>query len=209
VRTRIWYALHRANLEMPYPAHNVFVTELNKARDQRKGDAEMRRRLDALTRVHFLGPLDEPERLHVANGLRHEIFGPGETIIRVGAPGDSLYLIRSGEVCVKIGSNGLEREVAALKAGDFFGEMSLMTGEPRHATVVAKGDAECYVVDRAIFQDILQRKESLVAEIGRLLHQREMELKGEQEGLSADAAARTLAQSALLGRIKTFFGLGT
>jgi small-conductance mechanosensitive channel/CRP-like cAMP-binding protein len=207
VRTRIWYTLHRASLEMPYPAHNVFVTELDAARDQRKGEAEHRCRLDALKQVHFLAPLDDSERAHLADGLRHEVYGPGEAIIRAGAPGDSLYLMRSGEVLVKIGGNGLEREVATLQAGDFFGEMSLMTGEPRRATVVAKGDAECYVVDRALFQNILQRKESLVGEIGRLLHQREMELKGEQAGLSADAAARAHAQSALLGRIKSFFGL--
>jgi CRP-like cAMP-binding protein len=208
VRVRVWYALKRANLEMPYPAHNLFVTELNAARDQRKGEDEQKRRLDALEKVAFLAPLDEAERSHLARGLRHEIFGPGEIILRAGDPGDSLYLIRTGEVVVKIGNNGLERELAHLKPGDFFGEMSLMTGEPRHATVVAKGDAECYVVERALFQDIFSRKESLVGEIGQLLHQRQMALKGEQAGLSADAAARVHAQNALLGRIKSFFGLG-
>jgi small-conductance mechanosensitive channel/CRP-like cAMP-binding protein len=207
VRTRIWYALHRANIEIPYPGYNVFTTALDAGRDQRKAERERRVRIDALARVGFLQPLDEKERQHLADGMRHEVFGPGEVIIRMGEPGDSLYLIRSGEVIVKIGVNGLEREVATLSTGQFFGEMSLFTGEPRHATVVAKGDAECYVVDRNLFHDVLERKQSLVAQIGKLLHDRELELKGEQEGLSAEAARRSAHEEALLGRIKSFFGL--
>jgi small-conductance mechanosensitive channel/CRP-like cAMP-binding protein len=206
VRTRIWYALHRTGIEMSYPAFNVFTTTLDDARLKKKAEKEMRTRLDALARVGFLAPLAESERQHVADGMHHEVFGPGEVIIREGAPGESLYLIRSGEVVVKIGANGLEREVATLHAGQFFGEMSLMTGEPRHATVIAKGDAECYVIDRALFHDVLESKRSLVEEISTLLHKREMELKGEQADLSADAARRSAQQEALLGRIKSFFG---
>jgi len=209
VRTRIWYALHRANIELAYPAHNVFVTQLDAARDQRKSDAEHRRRLDALKGVAFLAPLQDADREALAAGLRHEVYGPGEVIIRAGAAGDSLYLIRSGEVAVKIGVDGLEREVAHLRAGDFFGEMSLMTGEPRRATVVAKLSTECYVVDKAMFEEIVRHSPELLTDIGRLLHDRWIELQGQRDGLSHEAeAARAHAQTALLDRIKTFFGLG-
>ncbi len=151
-------------------------------------------------------PLDEHERETLARALRHELYGKGEAILRAGDAGDSLYVIRSGEVSVRIGVDGLEKEVARLRAGDFFGEMSLLTGEPRHATVVALRDAECWIVDRAAFQQILNGKEALVAEIGKLLHERARELKGEQRDLSEEAARMHAERQQLLGRIKNFFG---
>lgn len=208
VRKRIWYALRRHGIEIPYPHHNVFVTELNEERQQRKDEQETQRRLEALARVEFFAPLDEGDRALLASGLKHQVFAAGEAIIRAGDPGDSLYLIRSGNVSVRIGLNGLEREVASLGAGQFFGEMGLMTGEPRRATVVAKDDVECYVVDRAVFQQILARKQSLVDDVSRLLNERELALRGEREGLTVEATAQSQAQhQALLGRIKNFFGL--
>jgi small-conductance mechanosensitive channel/CRP-like cAMP-binding protein len=207
VRKRIWYALHRENIEMPYPGFNVFMTEMSAARAQSKVDRERQRRLELLGTVGILAPLDESARVHVADGLQHTVYGSGEVIMRAGEAGDSLYIIRSGSVAVRLGVDGLEKEVAVLSDGEFFGEMSLMTGEPRRATVVAKTDAECYVIDRALFQQILRNNARLAEEIGRLLSEREMKNKIEREGLSAEAARRGVDHQALLGRIKSFFGL--
>jgi small-conductance mechanosensitive channel/CRP-like cAMP-binding protein len=209
VRTRVWYALHRANIELTYPAQNIFVTQLDDQRDKKKVDLEKARRMDALNRVSFFAPLSPTDRQSLARGMRHEVFGPGEVIIRAGEPGASLYLLRSGDVSVKIGVDGLEREVAILEPGKFFGEMSLMTGAPRTATVVAKHDAECYVVDKGMFEEIVRHNPELLSEIGRLLHDRQMELEGTRDDLSAEAhATRAAAQNAFLSRVKSFFGLG-
>lgn len=207
VRKRIWYALHRENIEMPYPGHNVFVTELNQARVQSKAERERTERLELLGRIGILTPLDEGERARLADGLHLVVYGAGEVILRAGEPGDSLFVLRAGEVVVRIGVEALEKEVARLGEGDFFGEMSLMTGEPRQATVVAKSDVECYVIDRALFQQILHANAGLAEQIGRLLSQREMKNKIEREGLSAEAARVHTDHQALLSRIKSFFGL--
>jgi small-conductance mechanosensitive channel/CRP-like cAMP-binding protein len=207
VRKRIWYALHREDIEMPYPGLNVFMTELTAARAQGKADRERGRRLELLGRVGILAPLDEAERAHVADGLHHRVFGVGEVILRAGDPGDSLFVIRWGSVAVRLRAEELEREVATLGEGEFFGEMSLLTGEPRRATVVAKEDVECYVIDRALFQQILQRNGRLAEEIGKLLSEREMRNKIEREGLSAEAARAHADHQALLSRIKSIFGL--
>jgi small-conductance mechanosensitive channel/CRP-like cAMP-binding protein len=207
VRKRIWYALHRENIEMPYPGYNVFMTEMSAARAATKADRERGRRLELLQTVGILAPLDDGARMHVADGLHHTVFGTGEVIMRAGEAGDSLYIIRSGNVSVRLGVDGLEKEVAMLGEGDFFGEMSLMTGEPRHATVVAKSDTECYVIDRALFQQILRNNAKLADEIGKLLSEREMKNKIEREGLSAEAARKSTDHQALLHRIRSFFGL--
>ena len=58
VRKRIWYALHRNNIEMPYPGYNLFLTQLDDARQKEKSEKEMQRRLGAVERVSFFAPLD-------------------------------------------------------------------------------------------------------------------------------------------------------
>ena len=66
-------------------------------------------------------------------------------------------------------STGWRRRWRVLGEGDFFGEMSLMTGDAAPATVVAKSDAECYVINRALFQQILRNNAKLADEIGKPL----------------------------------------
>jgi CRP-like cAMP-binding protein len=208
MRKRIWYALHRHDIEIPFPAMNVFLTELNQERKQRKSDKELRRRLSALAMVNIFAPLSDEERGQLAAALRHEIFGQGEVILNAGESGDSIYLIRNGLVSVQIeGAPGKGRtEVAMLREGAFFGEMSLMTGEPRSATVVAKEDTDCYVLDHASFQEVLLKKEGLAQEISRLLAERGQGLQLKREGISA-AQEVEQHQQALLSRIRQFFGL--
>lgn len=209
VRKRLWYALKRCELEIAYPAQNVFITELTAKREQDKSEREKARRLVALARVGFLAPLQDEEREHLAARLTHAVYGEGEVILCAGEAGDSLYLVRSGSVAVRIGVDGLEREVATLKEGEFFGEMGLMTGEPRRATVVAKTDAACYVIDRALFAEVLEKKSGLVEEIGKLLAERQLELQVERDELSAEAARQHLAahHASLVTRIRRFFGM--
>jgi small-conductance mechanosensitive channel len=207
VRKRIWYGLRRHGIEIPYPGHNLFVTELTAAREQQKSEKEQRRRLDAIDKVSFFTPLSAEERAHLATGLRFAVYGHEEVVIRAGEVGESMYVIRDGKVSVRIGVNGLEKEVAVLVPGQFFGEMSLMTGEPRRATVAAKGDVECYVLDRSLFGEIVQKNPSVVSDIGKLFADRELNLKGQREGLLVESARARAEQQALLGRIKSFFGL--
>jgi CRP-like cAMP-binding protein len=206
VRKRIWYALSRHGLEIPYPSRNIYVTELDAARDQAQAQKELVRRRDSLARVDLFRPLSDDERQHLVDGMRRMVFGGGELILRAGDPGDSLYLIRSGQVAVRIGVDGLEKDVAVLGEGQFFGEASLLTGEPRRATVVAKSDAECYVIDRELFQHVMKNNASLAEQIGKLLAERMRDTSVKREGLSAEAA-RLHEHQAILGRIKSFFGL--
>src|SRR5204862_468667 len=139
------------------------------ARAQAKSDEEMKRRQAALDQVAFFAPLAAEERALVAAGMHLRVYAAGEIIIHTGDPGQSLYLLCAGEARVKISLAGLEKEVATLHEGQFFGEMSLLTGAPRRATVYARTDTECYELDRSLFQQILQENPSLVGPIGKLL----------------------------------------
>jgi CRP-like cAMP-binding protein len=132
------------------------------------------------------------------------IFGPGEVILRQGDPGDSLYVVRSGQVVVQIGAGTGPKTVATLLAGQFFGEMSLMTGESRSATVVARTDVECYIVDKEAFQEILEEKPDLAGIISDILSRRQLAL-----GASTEIAmtAQASQKRELRTRIAAFFGI--
>jgi small-conductance mechanosensitive channel/CRP-like cAMP-binding protein len=205
VRSAVWYALHRAGMEIPFPSMNINVTEMNEDREQRKHDEEYARRVDALSRVDVFRALDAEKIDRLSRRMRLIIYGPGETVLRQGDPGDSLYVLRAGSVAVRLGSHGAEREVATLSAGQFFGEMSLMTGESRSATVVAKSDCECYIVDKEAFQEILEERPELAGIISEILSRRQVAL----DGASADAAlaSQTVQKNQLRSKIASFFGI--
>jgi small-conductance mechanosensitive channel/CRP-like cAMP-binding protein len=203
VRSAIWYALHRAGMEIPFPSRNVHVTEMNEERERRKDDEEYARRIDALSQVDVFRALDAERIDRLSRRMRMLIFGPHEIILRQGDPGDSLYVVRSGTVAVQVGPAGAAREVATLDAGQFFGEMSLMTGASRAATVVAKSDVECYVVDKEAFQEIVQEKPELAGTISEILSRRQIAL-GEEQPLNLPIAAQ---KTQLLAKIAQFFGI--
>jgi small-conductance mechanosensitive channel/CRP-like cAMP-binding protein len=203
-RSAIWYALHRAGMEFPFPSLNVNVTEMNEDRAQRKLDEEYARRIDALSRVDVFRALDAEKVDRLARQLRLVIFGPGEVVLRQGDPGDSLYVVRAGQVVMQIGLGDGPKTVETLTSGQFFGEMSLMTGESRSATIVARTDTECYVVDKEAFQEILREEPELAGTISEILSRRQA------LGASAETALTTSAvQKRELGsRIAAFFGIG-
>jgi small-conductance mechanosensitive channel len=210
VRTRIYFALKRAGIPLSIPAQAVFVTEETKERRERKEKVDAERRREALARVDFFAPLSDADRARLAAGLRHAPFAPGETMTRQGAQAHWLYLILDGEAAVRVtGEGGLEREVAQLGPGSFFGEMSLMTGAPRSATVVATTDVECYRLDKAAFQEILAERPELAERVAEILARRQGELSEVRESLDAVARDSRLmaAKRDLLGRIRDFFGL--
>jgi small-conductance mechanosensitive channel/CRP-like cAMP-binding protein len=210
VRTRIWYGAQRAGIEIPFPIRTVFMNTVSDEQTARLRAREVEARGKMLADNELFSALSDEDRQVLAGLLRTVRFTGGEIILRQGASGDSLYLIEEGEVAVRLSVDGAEREVATLRDGQFFGEMSLMTGEPRRATVVARGDTTCFVVDKHAFQQVLVRRPQVAEEISAVLGKRQGELEGERENLSAEARARRAAEnsSRLLRRIRDFFNLG-
>ena len=204
VKKRIWYALHRAELEMTLPGRTLHMIQVPEGSEQRARDLD--KRLHTLSRIAFLAPLDDGERQQLATGLRFHRFCRGEAIIRQGHAGDSLFVLVKGTVSVRFEVAGAVHELTQLHVGDFFGEMSLLTGAPRRATIVAAEDTDCYVLDRALFEGVLKENPALATQIGKLLSERERSLAREQE--RAKLGAPVPSEKDLLDRIRDFFGLG-
>ena len=113
------------------------------------------------------------ELLAVIHSLRLHSFAPGQVLVSEGEPGDSLFVLASGDARVFIEApDRHHREVRRLEAGDIFGEISLLTGGPRSATVVAATDCEVLELDRAAVLGIAARHASVRATIERFCLER-------------------------------------
>lgn len=211
VRSRIYFSLRRAGVPLSIPAHSVFITEEGEERRERKREAEVDQRVEALKHVELFQSLTDEEKQALALHLRVAPFARGEAITRQGAKAHWLYIITKGdaEVHVRVdGSNASER-VAELHAGDFFGEMGMMTGERRTATVSALTDVECYRLDKESFDGILSRRPEIAEDISQILARRRSELDAVREGLNEEAKRARMRrhQGDLLVRIRRFFTL--
>ena len=129
---------------------------------------------------------------------------------RQGAEAHWLYIIASGDAEVHVTVDGKTQHVATLHTGDFFGEMGMMTGEPRAATVVAKTDVKCYRLGKEDFQDILRNRPEIAEDIATTLARRHVELDLIREEVSEEARNERVKQTQgdFLDRIRGFFGLG-
>ena len=113
--------------------------------------------LDALREVPLFGCLNDKDLRRVADLARSERFAPGEDIVIEGHSSGPFFLITEGDAIVLIG--GVER--GKLGPGDFFGEMSLIDGQPRSATVRAIGDVVTLAIGSWDFLSLLERNWSM------------------------------------------------
>lgn len=208
VRTRIWFALRRAGIAMSIPASSVFLTHESPEREQRKAEREQAQRLRALGKVDLFDHLTDQQRQALADQLQFTPFATGERITREGDNDDGLFMIVEGEAVVRIGQGREERDVARLGAGQFFGEMSLMTGEARTATVLAATDLVCYRMSKEAFHAVLKETPSIAEAVAEVLATRKSALSAARDEHEPDRKKRVeSAKRDLASRIRGFFGL--
>lgn len=208
VRERIYTALRRAGIPLAVPAAHLWVAQDAENRE-RKRLREGERRRAALSGLEFLRALHDDERDHAADGLKYALFAPGETITKQGAVAHWLYIIVAGIAEVRVDVDGKDKPVAKIQAPGFVGEMGLMTGEPRSATVIALTEVECYRLDKESFNKIIRDRPEMVHEMSSVLANRKVELQAIREDLDAEAKQRALEAEhrKMLGTIQRFFGL--
>jgi type IV pilus assembly protein PilB len=118
--------------------------------------------------------LSASERQDIESRMRRREFAPQQTIVREGGPGDAAFLVVSGLVAVrhKDPDSGVEFLLAELGPGQMFGEMALITGKPRTASVVALEQTSCAVLDRADFERALQQHPGIALALARVMAER-------------------------------------
>jgi putative ABC transport system ATP-binding protein len=125
-----------------------------------------------LRKVSFLSRLTLSRLVELAEKMRVERFPAGTVIIRQGDAGDKFYLMRDGTVDVQVLENGTQLTVNTLHKGDPFGEMALLTGEPRNASVIARDQVETYTLGKAEFLQALASSDSMHDELIKIFAQR-------------------------------------
>ncbi|HLV65214.1 MAG TPA: mechanosensitive ion channel family protein, partial [Polyangiaceae bacterium] len=209
VRERIHAALRRAQIPLALPAQTLFVNHEDQ-KAERKREKHGARIRSALRVVPLFSRLSEEEIEILADSAKLAPFVAGEVVTRQGAPANWLYVLVKGEVEVRVATDrGEDRQVAVVKAPGFFGEMALLTGAPREATVVALEDIECLRVDKDDFREVLSRRPELAHEISMLLAQRRVELESVRDNLDAVSRKRRVQteRKRILEAIREFFAM--
>jgi len=211
IMTLIWYRFKRDNIEIPFPIRTVHLKEITAETRRAEQERVVEEVLALMARVDILAPLSAEERRSLVETVGVKTYAAGECPVQQGDRGDSFYIIKKGTVDVLVekepGSDGVI--VATLGPGTFFGEMSLLTGAVRTATIKVREDAEFVVIDRESFRSILENEPSIAESLSHILAERQAGLEAQREKLDTAATVRRKenAKSRMLMNIREFFGL--
>jgi small-conductance mechanosensitive channel/CRP-like cAMP-binding protein len=202
VRIRIWYAFQRNQLSIPFPIRDVRSRDVavEQAREAEETKSARRRALEG---IDFLAALPEDVMDHLVERTRVALFSDGENVIEQGDDGDALFIVNEGEVAVIVNKT----EVARLGPGKFFGEMSLLTGEKRTATVAARGPAQLFVISSDHMRELLEEDPTLAEHLAEVLARRKAQLEEQKTGSPPSKKEEQAESNLLLSRIRSFFSL--
>jgi small-conductance mechanosensitive channel/CRP-like cAMP-binding protein len=206
VRQNALAALARQNMRLAVVQEERLVIKENERRRAAQLADEMARREAILAEVDLFSGFSAEELRALAENLVIAPFVKGSTITRQGRVAHWLYLIVSGEADVWIEQNGKRTHIATLLAGSVVGEMGMMTGEPRRATVTARTNIECLRLGKSGFQSVLRARPDIAGEISAVISSRQGQLDEARKSANADAD-HGQQQEAIGARIRAFFGL--
>jgi small-conductance mechanosensitive channel/CRP-like cAMP-binding protein len=198
VRTAIYYSFQRHDIEIPWPLQVQYEREWVAPDVNKKVEEEEQ----LLANVDLFATLTPEIRNQIALSAPMAVYGSGETIVRQGEEGQSMFIVLSGTVSVVLQPS--REEVARIDRGGYFGEMSLLTGEPRSATVIAIGDVVVVEIGADLFRRLATAHPEAIEKIGMAAMVRRA---GLDQMKSASAEAMTASTTTLMTRMKKFLRL--
>lgn len=193
VRTAIYYAFRRHAIEIPYPIQ----IEYSREESQVDGKAQQDRRAAALGRIDMFSELTAEERAQLAGAAVERTYGAGERIVRQGEAGESMFVLLDGTARVFVEP---DTEVALISSGGCFGEMSLLTGDARTASVAARTDCVVLEIAPDAFNQIARANPTALDRVTTLAAERRGPL--EQARLAAIAGSVSSTTTGLLARMR-------
>jgi small-conductance mechanosensitive channel/CRP-like cAMP-binding protein len=167
VSTGLWYVLRRKDIEIPFPQ---MVLRTPHAPGLEVLDVGFERQImEGLRQVYFLRGLRDEELRMLVPGVIVQKFGAGESIVREGDDGDSLFIMRAGTVEVAAAQNGTQVHITDLQPPAFFGEMALMSGEKRNATIRARTDVELLELNRDAFGELFKNHPETASQMSEVI----------------------------------------
>ena len=210
VRVHVHAALMREGMEIPLP-HRILI-DGGVAQAGTTGKA-LTERVATVGKLALFAPLTEDERRAMATELADCMYVRNDTISRRGEAADAMFVLAKGTVAIygdADSTSGQARpRLATLEAPNYFGEMGLLTGQARTATVVAESDALCYRLDKSGFDAILRARPELVDGLSKVVAERQAANDATLQAADADARARMAKNRAsdLVRKIRQFFDI--
>jgi len=206
IRTNIWYELKRQRITIPFPIRTLHV-ERRRLRTIPEGHAEAQ----AILRGEPLFDcLDDAQLDNILHSARINHYGRGERVIEEGADGESMFIVLRGSVHVSVLRNGSHIRLGSMRSGDCFGEMSLLTGEPRSATIRADSDCEVLEISKEVMGEVMRDSPETMTQLSEILAKRKLEGEGilrDAMHTDANGTKEREYRASFLGRLRTVFEL--
>lgn len=196
VRTNIWYTFRRHNIEIPWPIQ----IQYERQEEPLRSEQHVLSAAERLETVDLFATQTLEARHRLATAARHHLFAAGEAMVRQDAEGDSMFVLLSGSARVTLEPSG--QQVAVIPAGGFFGEMSMLTGDRRTATVRAIEDTQALEISAADFRELVVANPALLDHISGIVSARRTGL--DEARASAAAAIVPEAKQTFLARMRKY-----
>lgn len=199
IRTAIYYAFRRRGITIPYPVQVQMEREWTAPAVDRAALAA------ALAAARMFAALTDAQREALSRTARPGLYGEGEAIVREGDAGSSMFVVVGGKAAVTLASS--KEPVARLGAGDFFGEMSLLTGDPRTATVTAVTDCEVVELTADLFRSVVMADPHVAELMCAAVDERRTALEQHRAGAALQPASGEATRRSLVVRMRQFLRL--
>lgn len=212
IMTNIWYHFKRAGITIPFPIRDVTLRHIDDKAETRAAQERLTHVSAHFEDVDLLAALSKTERNKLAAATAERRYSSGEKIVRQGDTGSEFFIVASGNVRVTVRrEDGRAVDLGTFGPGFFFGEMSLLTGEPRRATITATEDVDVLVVGKGEFREIIAAHPKTADKLSRAIENRQADIEREfAEAGDVDAAAQVekeYSRENVLKKIKTFFDI--
>lgn len=188
--------LEQAGIDLTYARQELYFEPLPERHIDLTKDTGRRKILD---RVELFDSLTDEEKNNIARSMKQQSVSQSQMVITQGDVDHEMYIVLEGlyEVLINDAHGKSTRKVGQLKPGEFFGEMSLLTGEPRSASVRAVTDGVVFVLDHACMQQTFASRPQLVDTLSQAVAKRRLALTDPSSAKSPDSNASRIQE---LGR---------
>lgn len=206
IMNQLWYRFKRRGIKIPFPIRTVHNVQAMPEKEEMEKNKASRRAIIHLQMVDIFSPISEEYLNSIAAKVRFENYSQYETIIREGSSGDSMFVVVSG-LCevLKKDDTGKDILIAELGENNFFGEMTLLTGEPRSATVKAKEDVVCIRIGKKDLESIMKEHSTIADAMSEILAKRKDDLDAKKNDRNKKMSSAKKEASNILLKIKAFF----
>jgi len=202
VYERIWIHLNRIGIEPAIQRQEVHMFKGVKDRGE-----EALSPLSILNEIDIFKSFTDEIKQNLSQKMRQQLYQPDDIIIQQGDQGDSLFIIVEGSVSVRILIDEKQVEVDRMGASSFFGEMALLTGEPRNASIIAITNCILYEITQCDIAPLFNEYPEIAEILCNELTRRTVNRKKKKDKYNSEKIDKEALSNSILTRITSYFGL--